>query len=64
MHTHVSSYYFWLDTFCFNQTTYIFLESAGTVQLTAKLNKPLAEDILVQFRYIDYTATGTYVSCV
>ena len=48
----------YLDTFCFNQTVYVVSESVGIVQMTLRLSRPLQDDIMVQFIFIDLTAIG------
>ena len=48
----------YLDTFCFDETTYVVSESAGLVQLTLGLSRPLQDDIFIRFRYFDLTAIG------
>ena len=55
-----SIFIFLLDTFCFDQAAYVVSESAGLVQLTLGLSRPLQDNIFVQFKYIDFNAIGKF----
>ena len=60
---------FQLDTFSFNQTTYVVDEDAEFAVLTLIFSSIVKERLMVQFRYIDLTAIGelhkiAYVSCL
>ena len=48
----------YLDTFCFNQTTYMVSESVGVVQMTLVLSRPLQDNTVVRFAYVGLTAFG------
>ena len=47
-----------IDTFCFNPTVYVVSESVGVVEMTLKLSRPLQDNIMVRFGFIDLTAIG------
>ena len=53
-------YFSLLDTFCFDQAAYVVSESAGLVQITLGLSRPLQDDIFVRFRYFDFNAIGKF----
>ena len=55
---------FWLDEFCFGSTTYLFDESVGTAIMPLRVTRPLRKDIMVNFTYEDFIASGKlFVIC-
>ena len=49
---------FQLDTFCFDQRSYVVLEDGGPLLMSMSLSRALPFDILVRFIYRDLTAFG------
>ena len=53
---------FKIDIFYFNESTFVAAEDSGYVLVNLTFSIELRRDTIVQFRYDDLTATGTYVS--
>lgn len=49
---------FQLDTFCFDQLSYVVLEDGGPLLMSMSLSRALPFDILVRFIYRDLNAFG------